>query len=205
MAELPPRVSHIAVKLLPATAQQIALSSPHVQVVSGLAVMAWPKQLRKQVLVDSSHTGVANSTIACTPGCRVCPGRFSATYLLLLGVQRGTEAQAAAVDWILARDWPQGAGGEGGDASGPIDLTGSSPKHSGNSTGDSSSLDTQQVLGGAAAEAMRLADTASSRAKQTKSYQAARVRQRAVLQRAAAAGQQQVALPLLGLTSGRKC
>jgi hypothetical protein len=117
----------------------------------------------------------------------VCPGRFSATYLLLLAIQRGTEAQAAAVDWILGRDWPQGAGGvQEEEEGGPIDLTDASPQHSGTSAGNSSSLDTQQLLGSAAAEAIRLADTASSHAKRVPAYQAARARQRAALQRAEA-------------------
>jgi hypothetical protein len=115
--------------------------------------------------------------------CRTCPGRFTATYILLLAIQRGTEAQAEAVDWILGRDWPQAAQ-EGED--GPVDLTGSSPQRSqapaSAADGDTSSLDTQQLLGSAAAAAVGLADTASSRAKQNPSYQAARARKRAAQQ-----------------------
>jgi hypothetical protein len=116
----------------------------------------------------------------------VCPGRFTATYLLLLAIQRGYEAQAAAVDWILGGDWPAAAGGAGEDAGSPVDPTGGSPQQTNTSAKEGSSLDTQQLLGADAAEAMRLADTASSRAKHLQSYQDARARQRAALQRAAA-------------------
>jgi hypothetical protein len=96
----------------------------------------------------------------------VCPGRFTATYLLLLGIQRGPEAQAAAVDWILARDWPQEVH--------PKDPTGGSQCVSATafSAGDSSSLDTQQLLGGGAAAAIHLADTASSRGVQKQQHKA---------------------------------
>jgi hypothetical protein len=117
----------------------------------------------------------------------VWPSRLTAIYLLLLGIQRGHEAQAAAVDWILARDWAA-AGSEEEDASSTVDLTGGSQQQSDGPAGDSSSLDTQQLLGSTAAEAMRLADTASSRAKQNPSYQAAQARQRAAQQRADASG-----------------
>jgi hypothetical protein len=103
----------------------------------------------------------------------VCPGRFTATYLLLLAIQRGYEAQAAAVDWILGGDWPAAAGGAGEDAGSPVDPTGGSPQQTNTSAKEGSSLDTQQLLGADAAEAMRLADTASSRAKHLQSYQRA--------------------------------
>jgi hypothetical protein len=107
----------------------------------------------------------------------VCPGRFTATYLLLLAIQRGAEAQAAAVDWILARDWPQGAAGAEGAAGGRGDAPGGSPQPGRAPTpaeaGEDSSVDTAQLLGREAADALSLADTASSRVKQAARYQAA--------------------------------
>jgi hypothetical protein len=88
---------------------------------------------------------------------------MTATDLLLLGIQRGTEAQAEAVDWILARDWPQKlqpewtAAGVGGF---PIISLLAGQQAAQDS--DTSSMDTQQVLGSTAAEAFGLLDTASS-------------------------------------------
>jgi hypothetical protein len=106
--------------------------------------------------------------------CRVCPSPTTATYLLLLGIQRGYEAQAAAVDWILAKDWPQAAAA-GDGAGGGRDAPGGSPnrRHSPTPDDDDSSVDTQQLLGREAAEALSLSDTASSRMKQAARYQAA--------------------------------
>jgi hypothetical protein len=109
----------------------------------------------------------------------VCPGRFSATYLLLLGIQRGSEAQVAAVDWILGKDWPVAADGaealEDSANSGLEPTWGCTPaEHM-----DTSSMDTQQLLGHDAAEAIHLADTATSRAEQTPAHQARHVHRHA--------------------------
>jgi len=120
----------------------------------------------------------------------VCPSRFTATYLLLLAIPCGYAAQAAAVDWILGKDWPAAAGGAEEDPTSPVDLTGGSPQRGWRSaptaSGGSSSLDTQQLLGSTAAEAIRLTDTACSRAKHDPSYTAGRARKRTPQQRAEA-------------------
>lgn len=95
--------------------------------------------------------------------CRTCPSPTTATYVLLLGIQRGYEAQAAAVDWILARDWPQKAEPDPSLA-GPIGSRNSNLQAGQEAAqdSDSTSIDTQDVLGVTAAEAIGLADTASS-------------------------------------------
>jgi hypothetical protein len=98
-----------------------------------------------------------------TGGCRAVPGRFTATYLLLLGIQRGYKAQAAAVDWILGKDWPQAAGDAQTLDGNPADAPGGSGCNPASRDGDeTSSMDTQQLLGHDAAEAIHLADTATS-------------------------------------------
>jgi hypothetical protein len=105
--------------------------------------------------------------------CRVCPGRFTATYLLLLAIQRGYEAQAAAVDWILGRDWPQGVEGvqaARGSGDSPISSQGATPDEE----MDTSSMETQQLLGRDAAEALQLADTATSQSVRAQQQQVAR-------------------------------
>jgi hypothetical protein len=109
---------------------------------------------------------------------RTYPGRFTATYLLLLAIERGYEAQAAAVDWIVGKDWPQAADTAaqqeetdedilmGLDSSSPVNA----PAFAGSENG--SSMDTQQLLGGDAADALQLADTASSWVQQMQRHQA---------------------------------
>jgi hypothetical protein len=114
----------------------------------------------------------------------VCPGRFTASYLLLLAIQRGYEAQAAAVDWILGKDWPADAadglvhGGPGGPADAPNSSLGYDPAlHDAHHT---SSMDTQQLLGHDVAEALQLADTATSCAQQVQRQQATHAQQQHV-------------------------
>jgi hypothetical protein len=124
-------------------------------------------------------------------GCRVCPGRFFATFLLLLGIQRGYEAQAAAVDWILGKNWSTASGGaaDGEEEDWLMAINGNSSPLQGASddSEDDSSMDTQQLLGRDAADAIRLGDTASSRVQQLQLQQAAWARPHAPQRQTAAA------------------
>lgn len=163
-------------------------------VMSPLLCSAWTcwKLMHRLATPSGSRLSLSEAMRhICSGGCRVYPGRFFATFLLLLAIQRGYEAQAAAVDWIVGKDWSPTSGGaaDGEEEDWLMALNGNSSPLQGASDNseDNSSMDTQQLLGRDAADAIRLGDTASSRVQRLQLQQAAWARPHAAQWQTAAA------------------